>query len=108
MSKETFTGMMEKELTLAKIKHPLFVDRMICQMDIENAKTNLANFRKALLHEVENNSLAAVTVLLCEVCEFVEAYIDGDYDAALVECAQCGAVFSRIFDRVQKESEVKE
>lgn len=97
---EKYNSMIWDEWSKAVKKHPKFCD----------ALTNKSRdaVRKALAElRIENSEgpYYADRILHEEICEGLEAYLDGDKEHALQELAQCGAVILRMMEFVQNEME---
>lgn len=105
MSDETFIDMIRNEHALAIKKHPLFAHSVFNISELITSFDNIRLSRMKLENEIENGVVSSATVFMCEFSEFREAYADGDYDHALVELAQCGAVIMRMMEMVKAESE---
>lgn len=95
-----FVGSMLDELAKAEAKHPHFADRIECRDD-NYYEHQLASTRVALAGEISVGESSACTLLLCEVQEFIVEANKGDWQAALIELAQVGAVLIRTARAVQ-------
>lgn len=98
-----FMSMIDQELDNAKAKHPDFCDR-ITTLSTNESSVLLARIRA---YNEMNNDDTATMVLEEEIYEFIEAYLEKDYDHAIQELAQCGAVILRMIKFVKKEKEAK-
>ena len=87
-----------EELRAAEAKHPVFCDEITGKLP-KTVKKALANLR------LENDvpPFYADSILHEEICEALEAYLEGDKIHALEELAQCGAVIIRMMDFVSNE-----
>lgn len=99
--------MVRTELNNAKKKHPHFVDAIsfscpsLSEQALESARNCLAYASKRDLVDVEG-------VLTCEFYEAIEAVVNGDYEHARQEFAQCAAVCIRAMERCEEAMERKE
>ena len=95
-----FREMIEREYSNAVTKHPTFCDE-ITRKPPNTVKKALANLR------LENDvpPFYADSILHEEICEALEAYLEGDKVHAIEELAQCGAVIIRMMDFVACEIE---
>lgn len=96
--------MVRTELSNAKKKHPHFVDAIsfLCPsltiQALESARNHLAYVSKQNLVDVKS-------VLTCEFYEALEAVVNGDYEHARQELAQCAAVCIRAMEECEKAKE---
>lgn len=93
--------MIKLELDIAKRKHPHFVDAMsfwsplLIEKGLEDARKYLDYASKRKQVEIEH-------VLMCEFREAIEAVMNGDYEHARQEFAQCAAVCVRAMEECEK------
>ncbi len=93
----------EKALEHAKEKHPHFCDE-ICNADtLEQSGETLKFKRRMLKRQVDGGYSSAVTILMCELAEAIEAYSHGDLAHCIEELAQVGAVNIRIMEFVEEQ-----
>ena len=106
---DKFIDAIKKELSWAEQEHPFFahVPGWDCP-DKEGVDEALQARRDNLKNEIEMGDISGFAVLMCEMWEAEEAIHNGDYDAALKELAQCGAVVLRNMELVQKMKNSKE
>ena len=106
---DKFIDAIKKELSWAEQKHPFFahVPGWGC-LDKEGVDEALQARRDYLKLQIEQGRVTGFSVLMCEMWEAEEAIHNGDYDAALKELAQCGAVVLRNMELVQKMKNSKE
>lgn len=96
--------MVRTELSNAKKKHPHFVDAInfLCPSLVI---TGLELKRNALVAEEKRKHVDVLCVLLCEFYEALEAVVNGDYEHARQELAQCAAVCIRAMEECEKAKE---
>lgn len=104
-----FVKMVLDELDAAKAKHPHFADTFFLSMsehihfgiDKDKAEGILDSNRKSLSEEIKNGKVTTNRVMMCEYAEFADEVVKGNWNAALIELAQVGAVVIRTARAVQ-------
>jgi hypothetical protein len=96
----------EKALEHAKAKHPHFCDEMCNSHTLGQSRETLKFQREMLKRQVEGGYASAVTILVCELAEAIEAFSRGDYAHCLEELAQVGAVNIRMMEAVEEKMKV--
>lgn len=92
---------LDRELRLARAKHPKF-----CDVLLTSSLSSIAGipeaFRKILADQVDTNMASAEVVLKSEVFELLEAVARGDYEDAQKELLQVMAVCIRFYEEIEK------
>lgn len=96
--------MVRTELNNAKKKHPHFVDAISFWSPLLIEKA-LEDARKYLDYASKRNQVEIEHVLMCEFREALEAVMNGDYEHARQEFAQCAAVCIRAMEECEKAVE---
>ena len=92
---------LDRELRLARAKHPKFCDVLLTS-DLSAIAKSLEALRKTLANQVDMNMASAEVVLSCEVFELLEAVARGDYEDAQRELLQVMAVCIRFNEEIEK------
>lgn len=92
---------LDRELRLARAKHPKFCDVLLTSSLLSIAGI-LEAFRKILADQVDTNMASAEVVLKSEVLELLEAVARGDYEDAQKELLQVMAVCIRFYEEIEK------
>ena len=93
----------EKALEHAKAKHPHFCDEICNAYTLGRSGETLKSNRRILKRQVDGGYSSAVTILICELAEAIEAYAHGDLAHCLEELAQVGAVNIRMMEAVEEK-----
>lgn len=91
-----------EEYRNAKKKHPHFVDTMSV-WNAERIAWRLKGMREHLALPFTTAIKDFEDILMCEVLEALEAYLNGDYAHARQEFAQCAAVCVRAMEECEKK-----
>lgn len=92
---------LDRELRLARAKHPKFCDVLITS-SLSFLAESLEELRELLADQVDTNMASAEVVLICEVFELLEAVARGDYEDAQKELLQVMAVCIRFYEEIEK------
>lgn len=92
---------LDRELRLARAKHPKFCDVLLTS-SISSIAESLQAFRWILVNQVDTNKASAEIVLKSEVFELLEAVARGDYEDAQKELLQVMAVCIRFYEEIEK------
>lgn len=92
---------LDRELRLARAKHPKFCDVLLTS-SLSSIVEGLEAFRRILVNQVDTNKASAEIVLVCEVFETLEAVARGDYEDAQRELLQVMAVCIRFYEEIEK------
>lgn len=92
---------LDRELRLARAKHPKFCDVLLTS-SLSSIAEILEAFRKILADQVDTNMASAEVVLKSEVFELLEAVARGDYEDAQKELLQVMAVCIRFYEEIEK------
>lgn len=92
---------LDRELRLARAKHPKFCDVLLTSSPSSIAEI-LEAFRKILADQVDTNMASAEVVLKSEVFELLEAVARGDFEDAQKELLQVMAVCIRFYEEIEK------
>ena len=92
---------LDRELRLARAKHPKFCDVLLTS-SLSSIAEILEAFRKILADQVDTNMASAEVVLTCEVFELLEAVARGDFEDAQRELLQVMAVCIRFYEEIEK------
>lgn len=95
---------LDRELRLARAKHPKFCDVLLTS-SLSSIAEILEAFRKMLADQVDTNMASAEVVLKSEVFELLEAVARGDYEDAQKELLQVMAVCIRFYEEIEKRKE---
>ena len=91
------------ELDHAETKHPHFADVIFLNYDVDVSERILSGCRSCLAQQIADGTVATSGVMTCEYAEFALEVCKGDWNAALIELAQCVAVLIRTAGMVQAE-----
>lgn len=92
---------LDRELRLARAKHPKFCDVLLTS-SLSSIAESLEALRGILVNQVDANKASAEIVLVCEVFETLEAVARGDYEDAQRELLQVMAVCIRFYEEIEK------
>ena len=92
---------LDRELRLARAKHPKFCDVHITSR-LSLISRRLEALRETLADQVDTNMASAEVALICEVVELLEAVARGDYEDAQKELLQVMAVCIRFYEEIEK------
>lgn len=92
---------LDRELRLARAKHPKFCDVLLTS-SLPAIAEILEAFRKMLADQVDTNMASAEVVCACEVFELLEAVARGDYEDAQKELLHVMAVCIRFYEEIEK------
>jgi len=92
---------LDKELRLARAKHPKFCDVLLTS-SLSLIAEVLEALRKMLADQVDTNMASAEVVLTGEVFELLEAVARGDFEDAQKELLQVMAVCIRFYEEIEK------
>jgi len=92
---------LDRELRLARAKHPKFCDVLLTS-SLSLIAEVLEALRKMLADQVDTNMASAEVVLTGEVFELLEAVARGDFEDAQKELLQVMAVCIRFYEEIEK------
>lgn len=92
---------LDRELRLARAKHPKFCDILLTS-SLSRINKYLEAIRGILVDQVDTDMASAEVVLSCEIFELFKAVARGDYEDAQRELLQVMAVCIRFYEEIEK------
>lgn len=92
---------LDRELRLARAKHPKFCDILLTS-SLSRINKYLEAIRGILVDQVDTDMASAEVVLSCEIFELFKAVARGDYEDAQRELLQVMAVCIRFYEETEK------
>lgn len=92
---------LDRELRLARAKHPKFCDILLTS-SLSRINKYLEAIRGVLVDQVDTDMASAEVVLSCEIFELFKAVARGDYEDAQRELLQVMAVCIRFYEETEK------